>query len=352
MLVSLIIPAYNAADTIERCLNSIYALSLKLDEFEVIVIDDASTDHTCDVIASYQSQHTNITLLKQPENHRQGAARNRGVKIAKGKYICFVDADDIVMAGIVSAIRLAKEKKVDMVAMHHEWYDEEGNLYFIPKNLSWSHNEIFSGIQMEATHPWWCSGPIGYIYDRDFLQTTQYPFAEDVIYEDADFVMNHLYYARRMIYSEECAYHVLYNSSSTTHAPSYRNVSDFLFLGMRMLALYERIYPDVENTLDVKDKENIRKFAEHALDGACYNLYKSCYRLIKLSSREEIEAFYNRLDAHYDRDVLLADKRLRAYYWNGWTWLCLSHRRIATIIASIVIKAYFVFKRVKKSGRK
>ena len=85
MLVSFIIPAYNAADTIVRCLESIYGLSLKRDEFEVIVIDDCSTDNTCEIVSKYQSQHPNITLLKQPKNNRQGAARNRGVKVAEGE---------------------------------------------------------------------------------------------------------------------------------------------------------------------------------------------------------------------------------------------------------------------------
>ena len=85
MLVSFIIPSYNSAHTVGRCLDSIYALSLKPFEFEVIFVDDCSTDNTCVIVAEYQSQHPNITLLKQPTNNRQGAARNRGMFVAKGE---------------------------------------------------------------------------------------------------------------------------------------------------------------------------------------------------------------------------------------------------------------------------
>ena len=94
MLCSFIIPAYNASSTIVRCLDSIYTLGLAEQDFEVVCIDDCSTDNTIEVIEHYAKKHSNITLLRQARNHRQGAARNRGVSIAKGEYIVFVDSYD------------------------------------------------------------------------------------------------------------------------------------------------------------------------------------------------------------------------------------------------------------------
>ena len=89
MLVSFIIPSYNSAHTVKRCLDSIYALSLKQEEFEVIFVDDCSTDNTCEIVETYSQPLpegkgvNNLTLFKQPKNNRQGAARNRGVSVAK-----------------------------------------------------------------------------------------------------------------------------------------------------------------------------------------------------------------------------------------------------------------------------
>ena len=129
MLASFIIPAYNASATIVRCLDSIYTLGLSEQEFEVICIDDCSKDNTIEVIKQYAKQHTNLTLLCQAENHRQGAARNRGVAIAKGKYIVYVDSDDESDKGVVKALQLAEEHNLDMVAMHYVQVNEHGNIF-------------------------------------------------------------------------------------------------------------------------------------------------------------------------------------------------------------------------------
>ena len=110
MLFSIIIPCYNSSQTIFRCLDSAYALPVDETEFEVIVVDDCSMDGTVQTIESYAGNHSNLVLLVQPENNRQGAARNRGVSIAQGKYILFLDSDDEHDLGVLSAIALAERQ--------------------------------------------------------------------------------------------------------------------------------------------------------------------------------------------------------------------------------------------------
>ncbi|WP_400076779.1 glycosyltransferase family 2 protein [Winogradskyella sp. R77965] len=87
-MVSIVIPAYNKQDSILETLNSVFSQSFK--NFEVIVIDDGSTDNTQEVIKSFKKD---IVYLFQ-ENKGQGAARNTGIKAAKGNYVVFLDADD------------------------------------------------------------------------------------------------------------------------------------------------------------------------------------------------------------------------------------------------------------------
>ncbi len=319
MLASFIIPAYNASNTIVRCLDSIYTLGLSEQEFEVICIDDCSKDNTISVIEQYAKQHTNLTLLYQPENHRQGAARNRGVTIAKGKYIVYVDSDDESDKGVVQAFKMAEEHNLDMVAMHFVNVDEHGNIF---EKESIKLDGVFSGIEMQTQQAYWCSGPVPYVYDAAFLKNVKYPFTEDVLFEDADYVNVHLYHAKRMMYNPVCSYRVHYNSQSTTHTSSFKHVADYLLLGTRMFRLY--------HSLDDKTSA----YALGILEGGSYNVWKSCKRLVKLPSIHEVKMFYDRVDCYTNRFDLLSYTE-PAYCWTKWTKLCLGHKKIAMVLIAI-----------------
>jgi glycosyltransferase involved in cell wall biosynthesis len=90
-LVSVIIPAYNCACFIGDALNSVFGQTYR--PIEVIVVDDGSSDETADIVRSYQS----VRYIRQ-NNHGPSAARNTGIRAAKGEYIAFLDADDLWVA--------------------------------------------------------------------------------------------------------------------------------------------------------------------------------------------------------------------------------------------------------------
>src|SRR3989344_2966502 len=96
MLVSIIIPAYNAEKYIGRAIKS--ALSQAYDNLEIIVVDDGSLDRTREIAESFKDSR--VKYLYQ-QNRFQGAARNYGIRESKGEYITFLDADDMYMPGKV-----------------------------------------------------------------------------------------------------------------------------------------------------------------------------------------------------------------------------------------------------------
>lgn len=341
MLVSYIIPAYNAADTIVRCLESIYGLSLKREEFEVIVIDDCSTDNTVDVIEGYRQRVGNLTLLRQPENHRQGAARNRGVSVAKGEYICFVDADDAVTEGVVKAIHSAVDNNTDMTAYHYAFVNAKGMSTKEAEWLSYEEGQVFSGIEMQNKYPYWCSGPVAYVYKGTFLERVNYPFVEGVLFEDSDFVAVHLYHARQMTYSQELGYMAYEREGSTTRQTTSKSVADYLLLGVRML----RFYKTIVNSEDLNNKKERENFAEGILEGACYNVMRSCKRLLRLPGLEEVRAFYDRLDGRINRGELIKDRNIMKYYWNTWTIMCLKHEQTTKFLLAICIPILKIIKK-------
>ena len=113
-ILSIIIPAFNAAQYINRCLDSIY-ISGGLDNtsiglIETIVVDDCSKDNTSNVVEEYIETHNlfNLRLVRHAKNLQQGAARNTGLKRASGSYVWFVDVDDIIMPGFLSILQNPK----------------------------------------------------------------------------------------------------------------------------------------------------------------------------------------------------------------------------------------------------
>lgn len=92
-LVSVIVPAYNAESYIERCINSIGNQSYS--NFEIIVINDGSNDLTFKILENLEKRYKMLNVYDQA-NHGEAYTRNRGLSLAKGEFVCFVDADDYI----------------------------------------------------------------------------------------------------------------------------------------------------------------------------------------------------------------------------------------------------------------
>lgn len=105
MTLSIIIPAYNCADTIEKCITSIFCSQQRYPSIleEVIIVNDGSTDNTLKKIQEIQSNSPLIKIINQ-KNKGAGGARNTGIKSAKSEYISFIDSDDSVDVDYLSPL--------------------------------------------------------------------------------------------------------------------------------------------------------------------------------------------------------------------------------------------------------
>lgn len=95
MKVSVIIPSYNSSAFIGETIKSVQAQTLE--DWEMIIVDDCSTDDTCEVVERFRAEDSRIKLFRQPENAGAGAARTRGMREATGRYIAYIDSDDLWM---------------------------------------------------------------------------------------------------------------------------------------------------------------------------------------------------------------------------------------------------------------
>lgn len=112
--VSVIVPVYNAEKYIEQCLESIVNQTLK--DTEIITINDGSQDRSLDIMERLAKKHKNKIKIITQDNNGPGSARNKGLEIATGEYIKFVDADDYLKLDILERMyKIAKDNNVSLV---------------------------------------------------------------------------------------------------------------------------------------------------------------------------------------------------------------------------------------------
>ena len=100
--LSILVPTWNAATTVERALDSV--LAEREIALEVVVVDDASTDGTADLVAAIAERDPRIVLLRLPANGGVSNARNRGLELVRGEWLAFLDADDLLLPGALDAL--------------------------------------------------------------------------------------------------------------------------------------------------------------------------------------------------------------------------------------------------------
>ena len=124
-LVSVIIPAYNCADYLDITLDSVTNQTYK--NWEVIVVDDCSTDNTAEVVQKYIKKDERIKYHKLDKNSGAAVARNTAVKLAQGKYMAFLDSDDVWFPEKLSKqISFMEEKNYLFTCTSYTKIDEEG----------------------------------------------------------------------------------------------------------------------------------------------------------------------------------------------------------------------------------
>lgn len=127
VVLTVIIPAYNAEKYLPQCLDSVIGQTLK--DIEVICVDDGSTDGSASVLQAYAQKDSRISVLTQG-NSGQSAARNRALEKAKGAYVQFLDADDWLDPDCCRVLSgQAAAGKLDMLSMAAVSYEEECGRY-------------------------------------------------------------------------------------------------------------------------------------------------------------------------------------------------------------------------------
>ena len=209
--VSVVMPVYNAEDYITQALETV--LSQTLEDFELICVDDGSTDESVEIIKSFASKDERIKLIEM--NHiGVSTARNKGFLKSKGEYIIFLDADDFYEDTLLEKLyNSAKEHNLDIVATDFDLYDNKKARYI--KSPEEEHGNIYAGGTVASKNEFpdfILQSTTGYVWNKlfrsAFLKEKEILFAPELyVFEDVHFVCCALSLADRVSRVQENLVH-------------------------------------------------------------------------------------------------------------------------------------------------
>lgn len=230
--VSIIVPVRNIERYLPKCLDTLINQTLK--EIEIICINDGSTDSSINILKEYANEDSRIIIIDNKESRGQAFARNRGLEIAKGEYIGFVDGDDWVDETMFEKLyNSAIEDNTDITMCANSLYDEfakatiKDNAYYNLDCFDSSFDgKVFShydtkNFLMDINVVLWNK-----LYKREFMENISARFIEDYIYEDLPFFFYTYLKARRVNLIRDNLYYYRINRQGSTMANDGAKILD------------------------------------------------------------------------------------------------------------------------------
>ncbi|RZH99633.1 glycosyltransferase, partial [Staphylococcus condimenti] len=195
-LLSIIVPVYNVQGYLHDCIESLLEQNLDNNLYEIILINDGSLDGSGKIINHFSKMYSNIKAYHY-DNSGLGATRNKGIKLAKGKYIAFLDSDDFVPKNAYSSLlESALINEADVVTSPVERF--ENNKYSrsgLHKKVDFT--EKINTNFFETPSLVYDSTSTNKIYNSSFLKENHIVFPENIVYEDIYFVMKSFSLAKK-----------------------------------------------------------------------------------------------------------------------------------------------------------
>ena len=249
-IVSIIVPCYNVEAFIDECLTSLTNQTLR--EIEIICIDDASTDNTLTRLNDWSKKDSRIVVIHQEKNQRQGSARNRGIKAARGEYIGFVDSDDFVTTDMYETLVNASEIfSADMVVSNeYVCHGEKDTVVrnFPDKVLATGDTESFKKYAVIYGCRMWTN-----IIRRSIIIDNELFYPEGIIYEDnANGPGIFLCSKTIKVVASKPMYYYRVSNFSTTRQKGNLNFFDRLkaaelfYYSTKRLGMYDRYKDEIE----------------------------------------------------------------------------------------------------------
>lgn len=307
--VSIIVPIYNVEKYLEECLESL--VNQTLQEIEIILVVDGSTDGSETIARKYTDRYNNIRMIVQ-ENQGQSSARNAGMGVAQGKYVYFVDSDDYISLNAMELLySTAEEKNAEVVLFDAEVFLDNLDKYEYTHMESASYydrgenyNEVVTGQEMFCKmykNETYRSSVCLLFIKRKFLIEKKIEFYKGIIHEDELFTFRLLFDAQRVIHINEKLFHRRLRNGSTMTGSKTRKHFEGCYVVIDNLILK---YAELE-----MDEEMQRTFKQFIADNIVigFNWFADMNVLYRKQLRNEFIKLgeYARVDKYTRRLYIL-----------------------------------------------
>lgn len=257
ILISIIVPAYNMESYLDRCLISLFHQGLDIGSFEIIVVNDGSTDGTEAICQRYAETHQNVRIISKV-NEGLSVTRNVGIVNAKGKYVCFVDADDYLTENGLARLLPYCDGEYDLI----RYWSNIVHPHTTPQNTPIQIIELFQGFGLDYVRQFGLDTMcVNWLFRREFLVSYELKFVPRLILED------------------------------------FRFMADVLLANPYVISLALRIYNyfvRVDSITTIRSQKHSRHWVEDLSGTICYvnekaEKYKQCDGVLYSQMRQSLE---------------------------------------------------------------
>ena len=249
-LLSIIVPVYNVEKYLSKCLDSLLVQGISISDYEIIIVNDGSTDRSLVIAESYCQTNSNIRVISQ-SNKGLGGARNTGIRSSEGKYLFFVDSDDTIQKNTLKPLlEFMESKKLEVLRFNHEAVDEDGKI--IPKTKNATKNTVFSekivdGETFLSEYLGWACYVWAFMFDASFIKSNALFFEENLYIEDVEWIIRLMPKVNRICSLNLLVYYYLQRLGSITQSVQTEKRNKLLHDGLFVLSKLNLLSKETQN---------------------------------------------------------------------------------------------------------
>jgi len=294
--ISIIIPVYNAENYVGRCLDSIKRQTYK--DFEIILIDDQSTDNTLSFLNNYRKNNPelDISISSTSKNSGPSVSRNLGIEKASGKYIFFIDADDDLATDSALKEFISKTENNPDIVIGETCFYVNGSLAESNYHKLQNKKEVYIGSEIldGFFDTEWASTVWNKLYSLDFINKNNLRFPDGLLHEDELWVFQFSALATKVNFVNIKTYNYYFsNQGSITANVGLKNLRDYKAI------LREQLKFSKEEHLFAKNQRTegfLRNFAKKILLAKLATMDYNTFRTFYLELKNDFATYFPKKD--------------------------------------------------------